>query len=106
MAKVIIHVDLNAFFASVEEIKNPSLVNKEHAVGGGVKRGVLSTCSYAARKKGVHSAMPVAQALKICPQLIINPPDFKSYREYSNKFFEIIKQWCGDKIEIASIDEC
>ena len=50
--------------------------------------------------------MPVAQALKICPNLIINPVDYKSYREYSNKFFEIIKDWCGNKIEIASIDEC
>ena len=106
MAKVIIHIDLNAFFASVEEIKNPKLVGKVHAVGGSVKRGVLSTCSYEARKKGLHSAMPVAHALKICPDLIINYPDFKAYREYSNRFFQIIKNWCGDKIEIASIDEC
>jgi DNA polymerase-4 len=106
VSKVIIHIDLNAFFASVEEIKNPKLVGKPHAVGGSIKRGVLSTCSYAARKRGLHSAMPVAQALKLCPELIINPSDFKSYREYSNKFFEIIRNWCGDKIEIASIDEC
>lgn len=106
MAKVIVHIDLNAFFASVEEIKNPSLIGKAHAVGGSVKRGVLSTCSYEARKKGLHSAMPVAQALKLCPELIINPSDFKSYRDYSNKFFDIIKNWCGDKMEIASIDEC
>jgi len=106
VSKVIIHIDLNAFFASVEEIKNPELIGKAHAVGGNVKRGVLSTCSYEARKKGLHSAMPVAQALKICPNLIINYPDFKSYREYSNKFFDIIREWCGDKIEIASIDEC
>lgn len=106
MARVILHVDLNAFFASVEEIKNPKLINKAHAVGGNIKRGVLSTCSYAARRKGVHSAMPVAHALRICPELIINPVDYKSYREYSNKFFSIVKEWCGDKIEIASIDEC
>lgn len=106
MARVIIHVDLNAFFASVEEIKNPKLIGKPHAVGGSIKRGVLSTCSYAARKKGLHSAMPVAQALKLCPELIISPLDFKSYRDYSNRFFNIIKEWCGDKIEIASIDEC
>lgn len=106
MARVIIHIDLNAFFASVEEIKNPKLIGKAHAVGGSGRRGVISTCSYAARKRGVHSAMPVAQALKLCPNLIINSLDFKSYREYSNKFFEIIRDWCGDKIEIASIDEC
>lgn len=106
MAKIVIHIDLNAFFASVEEIKNPSLVGKAHAVGGSIRRGVLSTCSYEARKCGVHSAMPVAEALRICPNLIINPSDFKSYNEYSNKFFEIIRKWCGNKIEIASIDEC
>ena len=106
MAKVIIHIDLNAFFASVEEIKNPSLIGKAHAVGGSMRRGVLSTCSYEARKKGCHSAMPVAQALKLCPELIINPLDFKAYHDYSNKFFEIIKKWCGNKLEIASIDEC
>lgn len=106
MARVIIHIDLNAFYASVEEVKNPSLRGKAHAVGGSLRRGVLSTCSYEARKKGVHSAMPVAQALKICPNLIINPLDFDSYREYSNKFFEIIRKWCGDKVEVASVDEC
>jgi len=106
MAKIIIHIDLNAFFASVEEIKNPKLIGKAHAVGGNIRRGVLSTCSYEARKRGLHSAMPVAQALKLCPDLIINQSDFKSYYEYSNKFFDIIKKWCGNKIEIASIDEC
>ncbi len=106
MAKVIIHIDLNAFFASVEEIKNPSLIGKAHAVGGSIKRGVLSTCSYEARKKGIHSAMPVAQAMRVCPELIINPLDFNSYHEYSEKFFSIIRQWCGNKLEVASIDEC
>lgn len=106
MARVIIHIDLNAFFASVEEIKNPKLIGKPHAVGGSARRGVLSTCSYEARKRGCHSAMPVAQAIKICPELIINEPDFKAYHEYSDKFFEIIKMWCGSKMEIASIDEC
>ena len=106
MAKIIIHIDLNAFFASVEEIKNPSLVGKAHAVGGSGRKGVVSTCSYAARKKGVHSAMPVAQALRLCPELIINPSDFKSYHEYSNKFFAVVRKWCGNKIEVASIDEC
>ena len=82
MARVIIHIDLNAFFASVEEIKNPKLVGKAHAVGGSIKRGVLSTCSYKARELGIHSAMPVAQALRICPNLIINPGDYKLYKEY------------------------
>ena len=106
MARVIIHIDLNAFYASVEEVKNPKLVGKPHAVAGSGRKGVVSTSSYAARKKGVYSAMPVSQALRICPELIINPLDFKAYREYSNSFFNVIRKWCGDKIEIASIDEC
>lgn len=106
MARVIIHIDLNAFYASVEEVKKPELVGKPHAVAGSGRKGVISTCSYAARSKGIHSAMPVAHALRICPDLIINPLDFSSYREYSNKFFEVIRMWCGNKIEIASIDEC
>lgn len=106
MGRIILHIDLNAFFASCEEIKNPSLIGKAHAVGGSKRRGVLSTCSYEARKYGIHSAMSVVQALKIYPKLIINPVDYKFYNDYSNKFFAIIKKWCGEKMEIASIDEC
>ena len=106
MAKVIVHIDLNAFFASVEEIKNPSLKNKPMAVGGKNRRGVLSTANYEARKYGVHSAMPSTLALKLCPNLIIVEGNHNDYREYSQKFFNIIREYLGDKIEIASIDEC
>ena len=106
MARVIIHIDLNAFFASVEEVKNPKLMGKAHAVAGSGRKGVVSTCSYAARSKGVHSAMPVSQALRLCPELIINPLDFKAYHEYSDRFFDVVRKWCGNKVEVASIDEC
>lgn len=106
MAKVIIHIDLNAFFASVEEIKNPSLKNKPMAVGGKSKRGVISTANYEARKYGIHSAMPSTMALKICPQLIIVEGDHHTYYKYSQMFFDIVKEYLGEKIEIASIDEC
>lgn len=106
VARVIVHIDLNAFFASVEEIKNPSLKNKPMAVGGKNKRGVLSTANYAARKYGVHSAMPTSMALKLCPQLIVVEGDHASYHKYSNEFFSIVKEYLGEKIEIASIDEC
>ena len=106
MAKVIIHIDLNAFFASVEEIKNPSLKNKPIAVGGKNRRGVVSTANYIARSYGVHSAMPIGMALKLCPKLIVVEGDHLDYEKYSKAFFTIIKEYLGEKIEIASIDEC
>ena len=70
----IIHIDLDAFFASVEEIENPALKGLPLIVGGDPdKRGVVSSCSYAARKYGVRSAMPTATALRLCPQAIRLP---------------------------------
>ena len=106
MARVIVHIDLNAFFASVEEVKNPSLKGKPMAVGGKNRHGVISTSNYVARKYGVHSAMPVATALRLCPTLILVELHHDEYMEYSNKFFKIIRTYLGDKIEVASIDEC
>ncbi|MBR3891723.1 MAG: DNA polymerase IV [Bacilli bacterium] len=106
MGRVIVHIDLNAFFASVEEIKNPLLKNKPIAVGGKGRRGVVSTANYVARKYGVHSAMPISQALKLCPQLIIVEGNHEDYYRYSNEFFKLIRSYLGDKIEVASIDEC
>ena len=106
MKKVIVHIDLNAFFASVEEVKNPSLKNKPVGIGGHGKRGVISTANYVARKYGVHSAMPVSQALKLCPNLILVQESYDDYIKYSNAFFSMIRKYLGDKIEVASIDEC
>ena len=106
MKRVIVHIDLNAFFASVEEVKNPELKNKPMGVGGKGRRGVLSTANYIARKYGVHSAMPVSQALKLCPNLVIVEGNHTDYHKYSNAFFDIVRSYLGDKIEIASIDEC
>ncbi len=106
MGRVIVHVDLNAFFASVEELKNPSLKNKPMAVGGKGRRGVLSTANYEARKYGVHSAMPTSVAVSLCPNLIVVEEKHNEYIKYSNEFFSLVKEHLGDKIEIASIDEC
>jgi len=106
MSRVIVHIDLNAFFASVEEVKNPSLKNKPIAVGGRGRRGVVSTSNYVARKYGVYSAMPITMALKLCPNLIVVEESRSDYIKYSEKFFSIIKEFMGDKIEVASIDEC
>ncbi len=105
MARVIFHVDLNAFFASAEEIKNPDLKGKPVAVGSLSKRGVLSTANYKAREYGVHSAMPVYMALEKCPELIIVQGDYHYYRSLSRQFFAYLNRFTRE-IEPASIDEC
>lgn len=105
MAKVLLHIDLNAFFASCEEIKNPDLKGKPMAVGSLNKRSVLSTANYEARKFGVHSAMPVYEALRLCPDLIVVNGDYGYYRSMSSQFFNYLHTYTY-KIEPASIDEC
>lgn len=103
--RIIIHIDMNAFFANVEKLKNPSLKDKPIAVGSSTSRGVISTACYIARKYGVKSAMPTYMAKKLCKNLIILPSDFKAYNEYQQKFLNIIRQY-SNIIEVASIDEC
>lgn len=104
MSKVIVHIDLNAFFVRVEEIKNPALENKAVAIGHLGRAGVVSTCSYEARKFGVRSAMPMNKAVKLCPELIIIPPDYHFYVMMSHQFKKFISTYTK-KIESASIDE-
>lgn len=105
MANVIFHIDLNAFFATAEVLKKPSLAGKPIAVGGHGKKGVISTASYEARKFGVHSAMPIFMAKQLCPELIIIPGDYEWYMQLSERFIKLICQYTN-KIEQASIDEC
>jgi len=105
MSKVIVHIDLNAFFARAEEIKDPSLENKPLAIGHLGRAGIVSTCSYAARKYGVHSAMPMSQAKKLCPDLIIKPGDYRFYSLLSHQFINFVKRYTKI-IEVASCDEC
>lgn len=103
--QAILHLDLDAFFCAVEEIKNPELRGKPFAVGGDPRgRGVVSSCSYPARKFGVRSAMPMAQAVRICPDLIIVGGEHESYRFYSRKVIGILHQ-LTDQVEQLSIDE-
>lgn len=105
MTRSIIHIDLDAFFCAVEEILNPDLQGKPFAVGGlPDQRGVVSSCSYAARKFGVHSAMPMAKAKRICPNLIIIKPKFKVYEQVSINVMQILSQFTP-LIEQISIDE-
>ena len=105
MSKVIVHIDLNAFFARCEEIKDPSLENKAVAVGHDGRGGIVSTCSYAARKYGVSSAMPMFKARQLCPHIIVITPDYHFYSAMSKKFFRFIEQYTP-LVEKASVDEC
>lgn len=97
-------LDLDAFFASVEVLRDPSLRNKPFAVGGGGDRGVVATANYLARRYGVHSAMPGSQAKRLCPQLTFIKPDQARYREVSKQVLAILSE-VTDIIEPASIDE-
>ena len=105
MPRTILHLDLDAFFCAVEEIRNPELRGKAFAVGGRPEeRGVVSSCSYAARKMGVRSAMPMGQALRLCPGLIIVPSNHHLYSEVSRQVMSILHDVTG-LVEQISIDE-
>ena len=105
MERKILHLDLDAFFCSVEELLDPKLKGKPFAVGGNPQgRGVVSSCSYAARKFGVHSAMPMARALSLCPELIVIHHRHGLYGEYSNKVMDILRSYTP-LFQQVSIDE-
>jgi DNA polymerase-4 len=100
----IIHVDMDAFYASVEQMDNPALRGKPVAVGGNEIRGVVSAASYEARKFGVRSALSGALAKKYCPELIFVKPRFDRYKEISNKIRKIFHDYT-DLVEPLSLDE-
>ena len=100
----IIHVDMDAFYASVEQMDNPELKGKPIAVGGSEKRGVVSAASYEARKFGVKSAMSGIQAIRNCPELIFVKPRFDRYREISKKIRAIFYDYTN-LVEPLSLDE-
>jgi DNA polymerase-4 len=103
--KTIFHVDMDAFFVSVEELFDPSLKGKAVVVGGQrTERGVVSAASYEARKFGVHSAMPLRTAAKLCPQATFVDGHPERYREYSQQVYEVLNRF-SPLVEMASIDE-
>ncbi|WP_442594737.1 DNA polymerase IV [Neobacillus sp. D3-1R] len=104
--RVILHVDMNSFYASVEMAYDPSLKGKPLAIAGNVeeRRGIIITCSYEARKFGVKTTMPLWEAKKLCPGLIVMKPSFDRYRAASLGMFDILRQYT-DLVEPVSIDE-
>jgi DNA polymerase IV (DinB-like DNA polymerase) len=110
IGKAIFHVDINSFFSSCEEIRDPSLKGKSHAVimtdqdNNNITKGVVATCSYEAKKLGIRSAMPLYKALELCPNLILHVVDKKFYNKISDTVMEILEGY-ADIFEQASIDE-
>lgn len=105
-AKIIFHLDMNSFYASVEQAHNPSLKGKPIAIAGNVKerRGIIVTSSYEARAKGIYTTMTVGEAKRKCPELLLLPPDFAKYRAASSAIFSILRSYT-DLVEPVSIDE-
>lgn len=105
-ARIILHIDMNSFYASVEQVHDPTLKGKPIAIAGDPKerKGIIITCSYEARAFGVYTTMVIHEAKKLCPELIILPPNFERYREASHAFFSILKEY-SPILEPVSIDE-
>src|SRR5207302_3574180 len=105
MIRRIVHLDMDAFYASVEQRDDPALAGRPVAVGGPPdRRGVVAAASYEARVFGVRSAMSMARAVRLCPSLVIVPPDFARYRAASNAVFAIFRE-VTPLVEPLSLDE-
>ena len=102
--RTILHVDMDAFYASVEQHDRPELAGQPVVVGGSGGRGVVAAASYEVRRFGVRSAMPMREALRRCPQAVVVAPRFKRYREISGQVFEIFREFT-DQVEGLSLDE-
>lgn len=100
----ILHIDMDAFFASVEQLDEPSLRGRAIVVGGASRRGVVAAASYEARAFGVRSAMPMAEALRRCPRLVVVPPRGERYAEVSDQVFDVFHRYTP-LVEGLSIDE-
>ena len=100
----IAHLDVDAFYASVELLRRPELSGKPVIVSGSGPRAVVTTASYEARKFGIGSAMPTARARRLCPDAILIPPDFTAYREASGKVMALLRAHV-ERVEVVGLDE-
>ncbi|MDR7521960.1 MAG: DNA polymerase IV, partial [Armatimonadota bacterium] len=106
-ARTILHVDMDAFFAAVEQLRRPELRGRPVVVGGDGDprtRGVVSAASYEARRFGIHSAMPLRTAYRLCPDAVFLPVDFAAYREVSDRMHAILRD-TGARVESLGLDE-
>jgi DNA polymerase IV len=104
VARTIAHLDLDAFYATVELRRRPELKGLPVIVSGSGPRAVVTTASYEARKFGVGSAMPTSRALRLCPQAILVPPDFEAYRDVSRRVMALVRG-CVETVEVLGLDE-
>ena len=108
MRRIILHIDMDYFFAQIEERENPQFKEKPVVVGadprGGRGRGVVSTANYEARKYGIHSALPISKAYQLCPNAIFLPVNMELYQKVSENIMEIIKKY-SPVFEQVSLDE-
>lgn len=108
MEKIILHIDMDAFFAQIEERENPHFKGMPLVVGadpkGGKGRGVVATANYIARKYGIHSALPISRAYRLCPKAVFLPPDHQLYKRVSESIFKIIEKF-SSTLESISLDE-
>src|SRR5271170_4719167 len=98
------HVDCDAFYVSIELRRHPELRGRPVVVAGSGPRAVVTTASYEARRFGVGSAMPAARARRLCPQAVVLPPDFTTYREASREVMEIVRAHI-ELVEVVGLDE-
>ncbi len=106
--RIILHVDMDAFYASVEALHRPELAHVPLVIGadpqGGKGRGVVSTANYHARQFGIHSAMPISKAYEACPQAVFLPPDGRKYRPASQNVMDVLREY-ADVLEVVGMDE-
>jgi DNA polymerase-4 len=104
--KYLLHIDMDCFFAAVEERLNKRYVNKPMVVSLLASKSIICCANYQARSFGIRAAMPLFKALKLCPSVYVCPPHFNQYERFNHLFVSLIKKYFTNIVEVCSIDEC